>query len=266
MRKETCLPALALYIAGGSSEKFKVQPCTTPSSPSGLVLKEFFGGHGVMSSGWRQAGEVALEEVELYEDPHRRTGCRESHDLANSIVQAQVMKEVDNDVLNVEWIACPCTTYCDWNLQNGGTRTFQQPMGEPTEKEAMGNTLSNFGASLFERALLRGHFPIAESSGLSGRYPKQWHLPAWQRILQRPDVDFLEIDMCGYGLAPADQQDGRHFYRHRTGLAFPRHSGFRTALFRLCPGLSPTHHHVPLKGARPGADVTRCTEAGVYAP
>ena len=130
----------------------------------------------------------------------------------------------------------------------------------------MGNTLSNFGASLFERALRRGHFPIAESSGLSGRYPKQWHLPAWQRILQRPDVDFLEIDMCGYGLAPADQQDGRHFYRHRTGLAFPRHSGFRTALFRLCPGLSPTHHHVPLKGARPGADVTRCTEAGVYAP
>ena len=85
-------------------------------------------------------------------------------------------------------------------------------------------------------------------------------------FLQRSDVDFLEVDMCGYGLAPADQSDGHHFYRHRTGLAFPRHAGFRAALFRLCPGLSPEHQHVPLKGARPGSDVTRCTEAGVYAP
>jgi len=266
VRKETCLPALALYTAGGTGEKFRVTPCTTTGGPSRLVLKEFFAGHGVISSGWRDAGEVALEEVELYQDPHRRTGRRDSHDLSKAVVQAQMLKEVDSDLFNVEWIACPCTTYCDWNLENGGTRTFQQPMGEPTEKEAMGNTLSTFGATLFERALRRGHFPIAESSGLSGRYPKQWHLPAWQRILQRPDVDFLEVDMCGYGLAPADQPDGRHFYRHRTGLAFPRHAGFRAALFRLCPGLSHDHHHVPLKGARPGADVTRCTEAGVYAP
>ena len=266
VRKETCLPALAQYMAGGTGEKYKVTPSKTTGSCSGLILKEFFAGHGVISQGWRSAGEVALEEVELYQDPHRQQGRRDGHDLSNPVVQAQVFKELDEDLFNIEWIACPCTSYCDWNLQNGGTRTFANPHGQPTDKEAMGNTLSCFGAALFERALLRGHFPVAESSGISGRYPKQWHLPEWQRILQRPDVDFLEVDMCGYGLAPLDQSDGCHFYRHRTGLAFPRHAGFRTALFRLCPGLSPDHQHVPLKGARPGADVTRCTEAGVYAP
>lgn len=39
-------------------------------------------------------------------------------------------------------------------------------------------------------------FPIAKSSGTSGRYPKQWHLPQWRRLLQRPDVDFIEIETC----------------------------------------------------------------------
>ena len=181
-------------------------------------------------------------------------------------MQFEQLRRVEADEFNVEWIACPCTTFCDWNLQNGGSRTFDKPVGFPTAKEEVGNTLSIFGAQLFEKALDRGHFPIAESSGVSGRYPKQWNLPQWQRLLQRSDVDFLEVDMCAYGLGPLDAGDKPHFYRHRTGLAFPRHPGFRAALFRLCPGLSDQHHHVPLQGCRPGTTVTRCTEAGVYAP
>jgi len=209
---------------------------------------------------------VALEEVELYTDPHQQQGRRSEYDLADPAVQQHYLKEIDEDKFNVEWIACPCTTFCDWNLQNGGTRTFSQPLGRPTPKEDNGNVLSTFGATAFERALDRGHFPIAESSGISGRYPKQWHLPCWQRILRRPDVQFIEIDMCSFGLGPADYADGRHFYRHRTGLAFPRHPGVAAALLRLCPGLSHQHQHVPLKGSRDGANVTRCTEAGVYAP
>ena len=176
------------------------------------------------------------------------------------------LQAIDNDQFNVPWIACPCTTYCDWNLQNGGTRTWDNPEGHPTAKEQMGNTLSTFGAVAFERALDRGHFPIAGSSGLSGRYPKQWHLPCWQRLLKRPDVQFIEIEMCSFGLAPLDQAEGRHFYRHRTGLAFLRHPAFAAALLRRCPGVSEHHVHVPLQGSRDGTDVTRCTEAGVYMP
>ena len=264
VRKETCLAAAAAYIAGGTSTVYKTPPATTPAGPTGLVLQEYFAGHGVISQGWRDAGEVALEEIELYADPHHQRGARPGHDLCCPEVQARCLDQINADKCTVEWIACPCTSYCDWNLQNKGTRTFADPLGKPTPKEAMGNTLSTFGAAAFEAALKRGHFPIAESSGISGRYPKQWNLPVWQRLLARDDVDFLEVDMCAYALGPPGAPG--QFYRRRTGLAFPRHAGFKAALFRLCPGLSAQHAHVPLQGCRDGTTVTRCTEAGVYAP
>ena len=265
IRKQSCLAAAALCLAGGQQEQYHVRPAAAPHGPKGLVLREYFAGHGVITQGWRRAGEIALEPVELYEDPHRRQGPRPDHDLANPTVQQRFYQEVEEDKTNVEWLACPCTTFCDWNLQNNGTRTFQNPQGKPNAKEELGNTLAEFEAAIFEKALDRGHFPIAESSGRSGRYPKMWHLPCWQKLLQRPDVDFLEIGMCAYGLAPLDATDETQFYRHRTGLAFPRHPAFRAALFRLCPGLSDNHHHVPLQGCRQNSLVTRCTEAGVYA-
>eukprot|EP00435_Cladocopium_sp_Y103_P032360 s4058_g8.t1 len=232
VRKNSCLAALATVTAGAQHDVRRVVPCMASSGPSGLVLQEFFAGHGVISRGWRQAGEIALDEIELYEDPHRQRGRRPDHDLADPAVQQRYLAAIDQDQFNVEWIACPCTTFCDWNLQNSGARTFDNPLGKPTEKEANGNILSTFGAVAFEKALDRGHFPIAESSGISGRYPKQWHLPCWQRLLRRDDVQFIELDMCSFGLAPLDQQDGCHFYRHRTGLAFPRHPAFGAALMR----------------------------------
>ena len=218
----------------------------------------------MITQGWLQAGEVALEPIELYEDPHHRRGLRPDHDLSQPMVQERCLREVEEDKINVEWLVCPCTTFCDWNLQNNGTRTFSNPTGLPNDKEAMGNCLAEFEAKICEKALEKGHFPIAESSGRSGRYPKMWNLPCWQRILQRPDVDFLEVDMCAYGLAPLDAGEPHHFYKHRTGLAFPRHPGFRQALFRLCQGVSATHQHVPLQGCRANTTVTRCAEAVVY--
>ena len=266
VRRQSCLAAAATCAVGGRQKPYSVTRATTKSGPSGLVLREYFAGHGVISQGWRDSGEVALEEVEVYANPHMKEGYKADHDLSDPKVQRRCLEEIANDGTNVEWIACPCTSYCDWGLQNGGTRTFQNPEGLPTAKEALGNTLSNFGAEAFRCALERGHFPIAESSGLSGRYPKQWNLPAWKQLLSRPDVDFLEVDMCAYGLCPKDATEDNQFYRHRTGLAFPRHPAFRAALFRLCPGLSSHHRHVPLQGSRDGTSVTRCTEAGVYAP
>ena len=151
--------------------------------------------------------------------------------------------------------------------QNGGTRTFECPAGgaggadlKPTELE--GNLLSKIGAEVFLRALESGAFPIAESTASSGRYPKMWDTPWWKEILARLDVAFVEFPMCAFGLGPMDE-DG--FYHHRTRLVFPRNEAVVAAFSRRCPGVGAAHRHVPLKGARPGQKVTRCTEAGVYA-
>ena len=104
---------------------------------------------------------------------------------------------------------------------------------------------------------------MCESTAPSGRYPKQWHLPSWKAVLQRPDVDYVDLDMCAFGLGPPDVVG--QFYRHATRVVFPRHEPLRRALLRTCPGVSAAHVHVPLKGNRPGVPVSRCTEAGVYA-
>ena len=104
------------------------------------------------------------------------------------------------------------------------------------------------------------NFPVCESTAASGRYPKQWNQPKWQAILQRPDVEWVEFPMCAFGLGPG----GNEFYVHRTRVVFPVHPPLRRVLNRPCPGVGPNHQHVPLKGARPGATVSRCTEAGAY--
>ena len=107
-------------------------------------------------------------------------------------------------------------------------------------------------------------FPFAESSGSSGRYPKQWDLPRWKKVLSRPDVDWVEFRMCAFGLGPPDEENA--YYQHLTRVVFRRNAAIRAILSRRCPGVSPSHRHVGLKGSRPGSRVTRCTEAGVYCP
>ena len=74
----------------------------------------------------------------------------------------------------------------------------------------------------------------------------------------------MDFPMCAFKLGPIDQPN--HFYVHRTRVVFPRHAPLRRVLQRTCPGLSPSHQHVALKGSREGTTVTRCTEAGAYAP
>ena len=147
-----------------------------------------------------------------------------------------------------------------------GPARFQQPrggQGKPlTVREEEGNTLSDFAADYFEAMLDSGGFPVAESSGCSGRYPKQWDQPKWKAILARPDVDWAEFRMCAYGLGPPD--DPSAFYQHLTRVVFKSHPALKMALSRRCPGISSSHKHVALKGSRPGSAVTRCTEAGVY--
>ena len=231
-----------------------------------LVLQEVFAGTGRISEAWAKAGHVC-EPVELYADPMLQIGARPDHDLLAPEVRARLLRSVKEGKCNVAWLAAPCTSFCDWQQKNGGTRSFTLPCGGfpgPLQlTEAQGNTLGEFAADFFELMLDSGGFPVAESSGTSARYPKMWDLPRWQAILARDDVDWVQFPMCAFQLGPPDQDTA--FYVHCTRVVFPKHEPLRTALLRQCPGVTPGHQHVPLKGARPGCSVSRCREAGQYA-
>ena len=232
-----------------------------------LCFQEVFAGKAVMSDAWLNAGVPCMEPIEVYIDPHEKTGYVKDFDLMLPEVQRHWLREVRRGRANVWWIAAPCTSFCDWSLQNGGTRSFASPLGgangQPLkEVEMVGNTLGNVAAELFLSALETGAFPVAESTAKSGRYPKMWDLPSWQAILARPDVQFVEFPMCAFGLGPGD---GSGFYHHKTRVVFPTCPELAAALARRCPGVGGTHQHIPLKGSRDGSRATRCTEAGVYA-
>ena len=218
---------------------------------------------------WRAQGERADEPVEVWRDPHNKSGYRKEHDLTLPAVKDKHRSDLEQGVFNVPWYSMPCTSFCDWNIDNGGTRTWERPEGRAPvkESEALGNDLARLAAEMFAKSLDLGLFPVAESSAPSRnpnrRYPKMWDLSEWQEILGRPDVDFVDFPMCAYGLGPSDEPNA--FYQHWTRLVFRKAPKMKQILARQCPGVSASHRHIPLKGSRPGASVTRCTEAGVYA-
>jgi hypothetical protein len=234
-----------------------------------LRLKELCAGKAVITRAWRRLGHEAYEPVEVFEDPHAKQGYRRSHDLTYPDVQlVHLTAAADPEAENVGWIATPCTSFCDWGLENGGTRSFDQPEGGTggralTPVETTGNVLGDFGAKYFMTMLEAEKFPIAESSAPSGRYPKVWDLPSWKAILDRPDIEHRDFPMCGFGLGPPDTPG--LFYVHRTRLVARKTQGFWQLWLRFCPGISEAHQHTPLKGNRPGVRASRCTEAGVYA-
>ena len=263
LRRFSSLAAVAA-VAGSKDHGAIKRAVRGETEQQGLCFRELFAGKGTLTTQWRAIGGRALEPVEVYEEPHTGGGYRVEHDLLREEVRQAHLRRAREGPENVGWLASPCTSFCDWQLQNGGTRSFQQPEGTShrSQKEADRNTLSNFAAEYFETMLDNGGFPVAESTGASGRYPKQWNLPSWKKVLARPDVDYMEFRMCAFGLGPPD--DMTAFYQHLTRVVFPAHLPFREALNRRCPGVSPQHRHVALKGSRPGVLVTRCTEAGVY--
>ena len=230
VRRHSCLASVAA-LAGSSESSVNVQRSVRPTA-SELLFRELFAGRAVLTKEWEHQGGRALLPVEVFEEPHIREGYRAEHDLLQPEVREAHLLGARQGPENVGWVASPCTSYCDWALQNGGTRTFAKPRGDEgggiTQKEMDGNTLSDFGAEYFETMLDHGGFPICESTAPSGRYPKQWHLPSWRRVLQRPDVDYIDVDMCAFGLGPPNAPG--EFYRHATRIVFPRHEPLRQAL------------------------------------
>ena len=266
VRRESNLAAAAIVgcIKAGSRPQIQKLPIRGDS----LCFQEVFAGMGVMTKGWEAAGVKVMEPVELWSDPVTRSGYRQGHDLTRADVQKRLLYLAGHGQPNVWWIAPPCTSFCDWGAQNGGTRTFTCPWGGADGKphkdvELQGNLFSKIASELFLNALRNKAFVVVESSGRSGRYPKMWDLPWWREILARPDVQFVEFPMCAFGLGPPD---GEGFYHHKTRLVFPKCEALAAVLSRCCPGVGAAHRHVVLGGARPGAARSRCAEAGVYAP
>ena len=266
LRRDSNLAAAAIV----GCIKAGAQPLRDPVCVRGpqLCLQEVFAGFAVMTKAWAAAGLRVMIPIEVCADPATKSGYRAEHDVSLPEVQKRLLYAAKDGQANVWWLAPPCTSFCDWGLENGGTRTFKFPTGgtedaPPLDSEIMGNMLSKVAAEIFLQALRGGGFPIVESTARSGRYPKVWDLPWWKEILARPDVQFVEFPMCAFGLGPEDE-DG--YYHHRTRVAFRKCDTLAAALSRRCPGVGAAHRHVPLRGNRKGSSLSRCAEAGCYCP
>lgn len=124
-RRHSCLASMA--TCAGSQAAVQVRravraPGDQPTQHE-LVLQEVFAGVGRITEEWRRTGH-AQEPIEVFNQPHLKQGYRPEHDLLRPEVQTKVRQEAITGPANVWWIAAPCTTYCDWQLQNGGSRTF----------------------------------------------------------------------------------------------------------------------------------------------
>ena len=116
-------------------------------------------------------------------------GVRPEHDLSDPAV-ADRLRELAKaapapDVPNIWQFGSPCTTFCDFQLLNHGTRSFSSPEGDGTRaEELLGNQFADLCAELCESLYTCGREFAFESSAPSGRYPKIWDLPSMRRMRQ----------------------------------------------------------------------------------
>ena len=236
----------------------------TPLDLSGRDARciEIFAGTGRVTQSWLDTGALADTPIELFTDPLSRKGPRQDHDVLRPEVQRALLTKARSTHASrpTHWfIEFPCGSFCDWQLHNGGTRTFVDPVGHPDGPlwERDGTTLASFAASLYTAAANSGDIVVAENPAPSGRYPSAFDLPCWQKVLRRRDTLVVPMDLCEHGCGPVDAPDQRH--RKRTWIV--TNDPALSALSRRC---SQDHVHAPLRGTRPGARFSRCTEAGEY--
>ena len=122
LRRHSSLAAVA--AVAGSREQEGCRRAVRGEDNGSLCFRELFAGKATLTTQWRGTGGQALEPVEVYEDPHTREGYKPSHDLLKPEVRAFHLQRAREGPENVAWLASPCTTFCDWQLQNGGTRSF----------------------------------------------------------------------------------------------------------------------------------------------
>ena len=95
--------------------------------------------------------------------------------------------------------------------------------------------------------------------------PQIYDLACFQEILDLTKAVILTGDMCAWGLRPSDGPDSTHFYKKGYWLVVSANLApcFR-GLGRPCPGLSPRHVHVELRGNLPNSGTKRTREAARY--
>ena len=167
------------------------------------------------------------------------------------------------DTPNVYHLGTPCTSYCDYALLNGGTRSFEQPAGQPgqeTEQELQGNVFAEFTADLCETAYAHGKEFVLESSMPTGRYPKIWDQECIQRLRKRTGARIVPTHLCQWGLGPSDDPSSR-YRKGQWNLVSPGLYVYALLLARRCQG---GHQHTQLKGGVAGTSYPRTREAQVY--
>ena len=160
---------------------------------------------------------------------------------------------LEQQVPNIWQFGAPCTTFCDFQLLNGGTRTFGQPSGtgeRPDEQQ--GNRFAEFAVDLCLRLHAAGREFCFESSAASGRYPKIWDLPCVRRLRKRAGAMVVPMHMCAWYLTSEECRPGEYHRKPTWWLVSPGlYPWVRLFLLRKCPGVGPTHMHSQLKGSSP---------------
>ena len=193
----------------------------------------------------------------MWEDPLRQTGFRPEHDLTDAAVRNRLLDlasaPLEPQAPNVWQFGAPCTTFCDFQLWNGGTRTFDQPGGtgeRPDEQQ--GNAFAQLAADLCLRLHSAGREFCFESSAASGRYPKIWDLPCVRKLRKRTGAMIVPMHMCTWYLTSEECRPCEYHRRPTWWLVSPGlYPWVRLFLLRKCPGVSPTHVHSQLKGSSP---------------
>ena len=225
-----------------------------PQFAKGVYVQEVFAGWGGWTQGMLHQGFRADTPIEYFEDPLMMQGPCPEHDLRDATVRARLLEKAkappEADVPNLwEW-GTPCTTFCDFQCLNGGTRTALHPEGAGTRADEMqGNDFAEFASELCLELHRAGRVFGFESSAPSGNYPKIWDLPCMKRLREETGARIVPMHMCAWFLQPSSCQPGE-FHKKATWWTvspelFPWVHLF---LSRRCPGVSPSHVHVPLQG------------------
>ena len=132
---------------------------------------------------------------ELYENPLTKKGRRPECDLLLPAHQARLLEQARGRDATHWLIAFPCTSWCSWQKLNGGTRTWDQPQGQPggPQREQEGKELCEFSAKLFTTAANAGDVPVAENLAPDALYPSAWAMPCWQKAFAAQGCDHRAV-------------------------------------------------------------------------
>ena len=240
-----------------------------PAFAFGIVAQEVFAGAGGWTAAMKEAGHKALEPIEVYEDPMRQKGYRPEHDLKDPQVRQRLLDQARElpgpSSPNLYHLGTVCTSFCDFNLLNGGTRTYDRPEGDPerlTPQEEDGNLYCQFTCDLCLEAYLHDKEFVVENTMPTGRYPKLWDQPAIKKLQLATGALFIPSHLCEWGLAPADQP-AKRYKKGQWNLVSPGLYAYALLIARPCQH---QHEHVPVKGSSTNGNYPRTREAQVYPP